>query len=255
MERRNRRQKPKKKKTFRFRLFLLILFLVIAGIAGYYVLSLPIWKIQDVSVIGTSILSAEEIRNLSGIPLSENLFLTSFARTRSNLKRIAAIKEFSLYRIPPGTVLIKITERKPIAMIVSSGASFIVDDEGFIINRNPNLNLNIPNLSDLPVISGITSGEIVGGERIDPQGSKVLTDILFELSKLFGAKRTHLELGRFQAISFLLDDLLRVKLGRGEDITRKMEVFKALLPVINDKWNQVEYVDVRYPDNPVIKYR
>jgi len=255
MERRNRRQKPKKKKTFRFRLFLLILFLVIAGIAGYYVLSLPIWKIQDVSVIGTSILSAEEIRNLSGIPLSENLFLTSFARARNNLKRIAAIKEFHLYRIPPGTVLIKINERKPIAMIVTSSASFIVDDEGFILNRNPNLSLNIPNLSDLPVISGITSGEIVGGERIDPQGSKVLTDILFELSKLFGAKRTHLELGRFQAISFLLDDLLRVKLGRGEDITRKMEVFKALLPVINDKWNQVEYVDVRYPDNPVIKYR
>ena len=255
MERRNRRQKPKKKKTFRFRLFLLILFLVIAGIAGYYVLSLPIWKIQDVSVIGTSILSAEEIRNLSGIPLSENLFLTSFARARNNLKRIAAIKEFHLYRIPPGTVLIKINERKPIAMIVTSSASFIVDDEGFILNRNPNLSLNIPNLSDLPVISGITSGEIVGGERIDPQGSKVLTDILFELSKLFGAKRTHLELGRFQAISFLLDDLLRVKLGRGEDITRKMEVFKALLPVINDKWNQVEYVDVRFPDNPVIRYK
>jgi len=114
MDRRKRHQakRPRKPIPFRLRLFLFVLFLLAAAIAGYYFLSLPIWRIQDISVIGTRMLSAEEIKDLSGIPLSDNLFLTSFSRARDNLKKIAAIKNFHIYRIPPGTVLIKIEERK-----------------------------------------------------------------------------------------------------------------------------------------------
>jgi cell division septal protein FtsQ len=70
-----------------------------------------------------------------------------------------------------------------------------------------------------------------------------------------GSRQIQLETGGFEKISFLLNDLLRVKVGRDENVKEKMGVFKRLLPVIADKWSQVEYVDVRYPDNPVVKYK
>jgi len=232
-----------------------LFFLFLFGIAVHYVLSLPIWKIQEVRVTGANMLSAEEIRDLSGVPLSENLFLTSFARTDNNLKRISAIKEYRIYRIPPATVLIKITERKPIAVVIFKGRSVIVDEDGAILNRNPNLTLNVPNLEDLPVISGLGTGEVAGEEKVDPKLSHLISGVIIELSSLLGSRRIQLELGGFEKISFLLDDMLRVKVGRDENVIRKMEVFKALLPVIANRWAQVEYVDVRYPDNPVIKYK
>jgi len=128
----------------------------------------------------------------------------------------------------------------------------VIDDEGYILNRNPNLSFNVPNLTDLPVVSGVQSEEAISAEKIDPAYSQVVKDIISELASLFGARRIHLDIGAFQNISLLLDDILRVKIGRGENIRRKMEVFKALLPVINNQWAQVEYVDVRFPDNPVI---
>ncbi len=252
MDRRRRQaKKPKKPKSLRLRLFLFILFLLLASAAVYLIMALPIWKIQDVSVIGTRMLSAEEIKDLSGIPLSENLFLTSFARARENLRKIAAIRDFHIYRIPPGTVLIKVEERKPIAVVVDQGRSTIIDADGYILNRNPNLTLNVPYLTDLPVISGLA----MGGEKIDPKAVHVLKDVLVELANIFGSRRTNLELGGMQNISFLLDDILRVKLGRDDDIARKMEVFKALLPEIEGRWQKVEYVDVRYPDDPVIRFK
>ncbi len=235
----------------RLRLFLFALFLALAAVGGYYFLALPIWKIEDVSVIGTRMLSAEEIKDLSGIPLKENLFFTSFSRARENLKKIAAIRTFHIYRIPPGTVLIKVEERQPIAVAVGRERSAIIDADGHILNRNPNLTLNVADLTDLPVISGLA----MSGEAIDPKAAHVLKDVLVELANIFGARRTHLELGGMQNISFLLDDILRVKLGRDDAIGRKMEVFKALLPEISDRWQKVEYVDVRYPDDPVIKFR
>lgn len=242
-----------KKRKFRFLIF--PFFLILFSIATYYILSLPIWKIQEVKVTGTNMLSAEEIRDLSGIPLSENLFLTSFSRTRNNLRKISAILDFKIYRIPPATVLIKIAERKPIAVIIFKGRSVIVDEDGAILNRNPNLTLNVPNLEELPVISGIGTGEVVGEEKVDPKLSHLISGVIIELSSLLGSRRIQLELGGFEKISFLLDDMLRVKVGRDENIKRKMEVFKALMPVIANRWDQVEYVDVRYPDNPVIKYK
>lgn len=221
----------------------------------YYFLSLPIWKIQEVTVNGARMLSSDDIRDLSGIPVGENLFLTSFARPRDNLKKISAIAEFHLYRIPPATVLISVRERKPAAVIILKGKSAVVDADGYILNRNPNLALNIPEMEDLPVISGISSDEVSGGERINPRISELISEVIIELTNLLGSRQIQLETGGFEKITFRLNDLLQVKIGRDEDIREKMTVFKRLLPVIANKWQQVEYVDVRYPDNPVVKYK
>lgn len=218
-------------------------------------MALPIWKIQEVSVSGTQILSAEEIKDLSSIPLNENLFFASFARAHGNLKKITAIESFHIFRLPPRTVLIKITERQPMTVLVMKNRSAVIDKEGFILNRNQNLTLNIPNMTDLPVISGIGSQEAGGGDRIDPKISALLSDIITELSNLAGSRQIQVDVGGFRKISFLLNDILRVKIGSGENVKRKMAIFKKLLPVIANKWLQVEYLDVRYPDNPVIKYR
>jgi len=248
------RKKPKKaSRRFRFFFFLFLLFCLAIG--GYYFLSLPIWQIRNVSVTGTKMLSAEEIAGLSSVPIGENLFLTNFGRARDNLRKIAAIKEFHLYRIPPATVLINVTERAPIAIILIQGKSAIVDEAGYILNRNPNLTLNVPNMTDFPAISGLGSAEVMGGEKINPKVSRIISDIILQLSGLLGSRRIQLELGGFERISFVLDDILRVKIGRDEDLRQKMAVFAALLPVLSGKWAQVEYVDVRYPNNPVIKYK
>ena len=229
-------------------------FLFMFVLAGYYILNLPIWKIKEVVVNGTRILSAEEIKALAGIPLSENLFFTSFSRARSNLGKIPGIKQARFYRIPPATVLISITERRPVATVVFPRKSVIIDEEGYILNRNPNISLNIPNLADLPVITGI-SEEALSSDRIEGEAAQVISHILSKLARFLESRRLQLELGGLENVSFLLDDLLRVRVGDTEQVKRKMEVFEALLPQIEGRWPQVEYMDVRFPDNPVIKFK
>lgn len=251
-KRNNKKPRPRRRKP-NFLIFLLIFALIIIG--GVYIASLPIWRIQAVVVNGAKMLSPDEVRTLAGIPLSENLFFTSFSRAKANLGKITAIEKASFYRMPPATVLINITERQPIATIVFSKKSIIIDKAGYIINRNANLTLNVPNRAELPVVTGISEKRILKADRIHETVSKIVAEIIFKLSPYLASGRIQLELGGLENISFLLDDLLRVKLGMAENVPRKMEVFEALLPVIAGKWSEVEYVDVRYPDNPVIKYR
>ncbi|MBU0672592.1 MAG: FtsQ-type POTRA domain-containing protein [Candidatus Margulisbacteria bacterium] len=250
-----RRQKLKNQKP-RFPKSLAIFFIfVLVTAGGIYVMTLPIWKIKEVVVNGAQMLLPEEIRTLAAIPISENLFFTSFSRAKANLQKITAIKSYHFYRIPPATVLISITERRPLATIVFPDKTIIIDSEGYIINRNQNLTLNIPNRADLPVVSGIGEEIVLKSDHIDKTVSQIVSEIIFKLSPYLESGRMQLELGELKNVSLLLDDILRVKVGAAEDIKRKMEVFAALLPVIAGKWGQVEYVDVRFPDNPVIRFQ
>jgi cell division septal protein FtsQ len=110
-------------------------------------------------------------------------------------------------------------------------------------------------MADLPVISGMNEKEVLESLRIDEKSAKLVADVIVKFSRFLEARKMQLELEDLENVSFLLDDILRVKVGQAVDIEKKMQVFEALLPVIDEKWSQVEYVDVRYPDNPVIKYK
>jgi cell division protein FtsQ len=251
-----KRRKPKKKPAKRRPRILIYLLIFLVGSALiYYFLTLPIWEIKDVEVNGTNMLMEEEIKTLAVIPLSDNLFFADLSRAKANLGKITAIKSFRIYRIPPATILISIEERKPIASLVFKNQTYIIDKGGFLINRNPNITLNVADMADLPVVAGVNEKENLKSEKIDETASQIIDDIIAKLSPYLESKRMQLELGGLKDVSFLLDDILRVRLGQATDIKRKMEIFEALLPVIEEKWAQVEYVDVRYPDNPVVKYK
>ncbi|MBU0501990.1 MAG: cell division protein FtsQ/DivIB [Candidatus Margulisbacteria bacterium] len=251
-KRRGKQGKPKKRAP---RLFLLFFSLIVVIAVVFFVLTLPAWEIKAVVVNGAVMLSPEEVRALSGIPLSENLFLTSFSRAKENLQHVPAIKSFKFYRMPPQTVLISLQERVPIAALVFQNKSVIIDDEGVILNQNQKIGLNISNLAELPVVSGLQAKTMVEKGRLKPQVARLISDIMFKLSPYLESRQMQLDLGGLSEISFLLDDLLRVKLGSADEIEEKMAVFEALYPLIAGKWNKVEYIDVRYPDYPVVKYK
>lgn len=248
---RRRKNNAKKKLNLRW----LLLWVILGAGAFAFFLSLPLFEIRDVAVNGTKMLSSEDIKAISGIPLSENLFYTGFSKAKTNLSKISAIKEFKIYRIPPGTVLINIVERKPVAVLVFPSRSIFIDAQGFVLNPETNIELNVPEISDLPVITGIDENAAFKGSRIDPVVAEVIADIVLKLSPYLSLKSLRLELGGLEEIQFMLDDILRVKVGSSQNIKKKMRVFQAFLPKISGKWTQVDYVDVRFPDFPVIKFK
>lgn len=218
-------------------------------------MNLPIWQIKNVEVRGTKILSPQEIEALAAVPINDSLLLTDFERTKNNLKKIIAVKKFHLYRIPPGTVRIYIEERKPLAVLVFDDRSAIIDKEGYILNSNRNLTLDIPDLADRAVIFGLKKDVILDNHRIDPPVSELISGLISKLSQFYEPKKLQIKCQNLEDISLMVEDLLQVRLGSGQNISKKMLVFKRLLQEIQGKWDRVEYVDVRFPDSPVIKYK
>ena len=254
MPRRRRKRTRRKSERQLPRPLVWLLFLLGFLVVTWYVASLPIWQIQSVVVNGAKLVSDNEVRTLTGIPLYENLFFADLSRARANLKKITAIKDFRLYRLPPSTILIKITERQPMATVVFKDNSVVIDEDGIILNRGGGVKLNIQNLADLPLITGLNEAKYIENGKIKPQTAQVIAEIVLKLLKYLDS-RIQLNLANFDNISFRLDDLLEVKVGNIAKLKRKMKVFGALTPIVADRWSKVEYVDIRIPDNPVIKYR
>ena len=250
-----KKKRIRKKKPLQIRFFTFLIFLAILIFGGIYVIQLPIFEIREVVVNGCGMLAPEEIRALAGVPLSENLFFANLSRARSNLKKVTPIKKASFYRIPPATILINIEEREPMAAIIFPQRSIIIDEEGIVLNRNPNLRLDITNVEELPVVTGMRQSDIWQKDRIDNKAAQVVSDIINKLSPYLELRSMQIELGNLSKINFLLDDLLKVKVGDANNISKKMGVFQTLLPEIAGKWDRVIYVDVRYPDYPVIKFK
>jgi len=220
-----------------------------------YFLNLPIWAIREVAVSGAKILSADEVKALSGIPLNENLFFANFSRAQDNLRKIGAIKNFKIRRFPPATVIIEINERVPMAAVIFPDQSIIIDSDGYIINQNPNLTLNIPNMIDLPIIAGVDQNELLKNNQIDQKTVATISSIIQRLSRFTELKKLQFNLGGLEEMDLLLDDILKVKLGDVEELETKMKTFEKLIARVSGKWSQIEYIDVRYPNEPVIKFK
>jgi len=231
--------------------FLLGLILISSLAIGF--LFLPFWQISEVIVEGYQILSPSKIIEMANIPKGENIIFINLSHARKKLKEVIQIKEFSIFRRLPGIIVIKIKERKPLAVAVIEGQSAVIDEEGIILSstESPTAEALIQALdaTGLPVITGLKKTS-VKNNRLDPEITCAI-----ELFKFLPSSKLQLEMGKIEDISLLVDDVLKVRLGEPKEIGEKMRVFRTLLPVIQGRWNEVEYVDVRFLNNPVVKFK
>ena len=234
-----------------------MLYLVLIAILLFSVvivcMSLPVWQITEITVEGVRIISPAKLIELANIPKGENLFFINLSRARNNLKEVTAIKGFNIFRRLPGTIVLKIKEREPFAVAMVEGQSVIIDDEGFVLSSSASQTseaLTSPlDPTGLPVMNGLKKSSLKNN-RLDPETASVLS-----LFKTLPAGKLQLNLESRDDLNLMINDIIKVRLGDSKNIEEKMKVFKAMLSFIGDKRNQVEYIDLRFLNNPVVKFR
>jgi cell division protein FtsQ len=232
-----------------------ILFFFLAAVFTT-IISLPIWQITEVKVEGLRLLNSEEIARLAGVPLSENIFLTRFDDSRRRLLNAPLVKKVDFARALPGTVVIKVVERRETAVAVMGGQSVLMDEEGVILNPaiTGEVHVQFPDISNLPVVNGIRPEWIEQGRLSGETGGSVI-ELLKEFKHFISPTKLQVEVGDPEDINLLVDDTLRVRIGDSGNLNRKIEVFEAVFKENQDRKNDLLYIDVRYPDYPTVKFK
>jgi cell division septal protein FtsQ len=137
------------------------------------------FAIRHIDVQTDGVIAPDQLRRWSGVKLGENLMALDLASVKRNLELVSTIHSVSVERILPGTLQIRVTERRPVAQVDLPRAGpaggievavFQLDADGHVMQPlDPRLCLvPLAQVSDqLPVIAGLNAYQLQPGQRIE----------------------------------------------------------------------------------------
>lgn len=163
--------RKKRKVIFRITKWMM-LFAIIIGASIYALLS-PIFNVNNISVIGNSKISVDEIISLSGIELEQNMFQYRKEDIIKKVKENAYIDTVKVSRKIPDTVEITVLERKASFLIQFANAYACISSQGYILEMSKQK-------VDLPVLIGFQTEQenIQTGYRLCTEDLQKLGDVL-----------------------------------------------------------------------------
>jgi cell division protein FtsQ len=261
----------KRKSIFRNRFFWLgILILIIFGGAFYLICFYSFFQVKEIEISGTSAsalatadkqkvlfseiqkIVEEKINQKVLFFPSRSIFLVNFQEIREEaLGSFPQIEEANLERKFPNTILVRVEERKPVAIFCQDANCFSVDKHGIIFE---------PATTEQSLVMLRKAGEEETnfGKKIieEEQLSKVLeveAELKNELKILV------------EEILIISDERFNVKTSEGwqvyfnfqEDLDWQLTKLKTILgeEIPQERRKDLEYVDVRFGNFAPYKYR
>lgn len=220
---------------------------LIAVAAGAFASTWPGFDPKNVEVRGNSRVSTEQILGVAGVAPHVSIWLQNTGAIARRIQSIPYIGAASIHRIPPASLRISVTERKPFAILQSAPESAVVDRALRVLE---------PAAGDevLPVLV------VPPGIALRP-GSFAVTRDAIELRDAYeqiGARQIaprELALDRYGDLVVTLRDGLRVLFGQGSDLGQKLTLVDAILAQVVRGQRRVAAIDVRAPSAPVVVYR
>lgn len=181
-----------------------------------------------------------------------NLVRFDLDRLRRNLELIPWVKTVVVRRVLPDKLIVDIEERQPVAFARVGQETLLIDEEGTLLENNPEK----LSQADFPVILGMESGyspEILrrNRERID-----LYLQLIGALNRGGAGLSRDLSEVHLQDpgnVSVILNgDTVLVYLGRG-DFQTKFRRYLAASRELKKKYRNLDSVDLRYRDQVVIR--
>ncbi|MFN8007688.1 MAG: FtsQ-type POTRA domain-containing protein [Terriglobia bacterium] len=210
-------------------------------------------------------LAIREIHGLKNVPESQlltklrliedqnkNLLMLDLDEVRRSLEVIPWIRSAVVRRVFPDKLIVEVTERTPIAFARVDHATFLVDDEGILLEGDS----ESPREFDFPVIIGLEGS--LEPEVLERNHKRVALyqNLIHALDGSGAALSKDLSEVHLQdpgSLAVLLnDDPVLVVLG-ADQLERKFRRYLAMSRQIKEKCPQVDTVDLRFQDQVIIK--
>lgn len=222
----------------RITIFSLAGLISVSAFAGTYFL-LRAFYVRDIQVSGNTHLNRRDIEDLLHIQ-REPLLNLHIKELEEKLKRNAWIRKASLRWQLPGTLVIKIEEAVPKALLSFGDKTFLINDEGNVMDE-----LQGTVTPFLPVIKGIDP-------RYKQNMSEAMKLVAALAEKNIIADRQFLEIGiDSYGLNANIDGEF-IKVGYGQ-YSEKFEKWMELEPELKKRGIPIQYVDLRFKESVIVK--
>lgn len=208
------------------------------GAAAVVVVAFGVWVVlfsswlgvRTVQVEGTTTTSPRQVTRAVDVPPGTPLARVDLGAVRARVEAIPTIASVSVARGWPHTLVVQVTERRPVADLFRDGSWWLVDESGVIYTTTP------APARDLPVVQldGSPSRETL------PEMAAVLRSLPADLL----SRTSRVRAASMDSITLLLKDGRQVHWGSGAESSQKAAVLRVLLRT------KATVIDVSVPSHP-----
>lgn len=213
-------------------------------------LSAEALTISTLTVTGNSRVSKGEVIAVLGGLTGQNMVTVDLESFRQELLKSPWVADAAMKRVLPGTIVIAISERRPLAIGRSGGDLYLLGQRGEIVD---NYGPNYADL-DLPIIDGLAPSRARDG-LIAPARVTLAVRLLSDLQARpdLAARVSQVDVSDVHnAVVLLKNDMAQVRIGQEEFVDR-LQSYVELAPTLRERVPDIDYVDLRFGDHLFVK--
>jgi len=197
--------------------------------------------VQHIVFQGNRHLTDDELKAFTGIRPGESLVMVSSTKVGQRLLQSPWVRSACVRKEFPGTVLLKIEEAEPFALLDMSGHLFLVDEKGKLLEE-----LKDASVPFLPVITCDPTREKEGLAE-----ALAFAEVMME--KGFSSERDRIEIiAHTPNELYMIVDGTHVKIGAG-GYEEKLERLIRLEEDMTNMALPVDYIDLRFAHKAIVK--
>ncbi|MEU9885655.1 FtsQ-type POTRA domain-containing protein [Sphaerisporangium sp. NPDC051011] len=127
--------------------FAVLLACGVVGAAAWLVFFSPVLGVRHIAVSGNTAVSDEEVRRAAAVPDRLPMATVDLDAVRGRIAALRWVESVSVERNWPDTLVVRVAERRPVAVVLQGGASAVVDRHGVVIETGRIAPLGLPTLS------------------------------------------------------------------------------------------------------------
>jgi cell division septal protein FtsQ len=209
----------------------LLIISVVLLLGALVFVSIVLFQVREVAVMGCNTLDAEYVVQISGLKYGQNIFLLDKQEILDVLSNEPHIKPVSIEVTYPDRVIITVEERTPAAYIEKNGALLVIDDEGWLLEV-----LMEPEGTERPLITGLQADAFEVGRRLT-SGDIFRVDVMSRVlnaAKAGGISLDSMDLTLAADIVIVTDMGLTVELGDDANLDSKISLLNLFVNEMGD---------------------
>lgn len=235
----------------RFRALRNLLVLVLIGESTFLAMFSPAFEVRRIVVSGAQVRSPKDIVRLGGLPAPGNIFRAPAERAEKRLAMLPEVASVSVERRLPRTLVVAITERKPLASVLTPTECWVMDAEGIIYRK-----LAGP-LRGYPVLVVRPREKVILGRPLPMVALSTALECLAQIPDLPLAKNVRFHVDESQ-LAWLNDpDGFKVRLGPLDNAPERLAISSRILngPDGREIMRKAIVLDVTTPNSEVYRPR
>lgn len=215
-------------------------------------MSLPVFHVKNIVVLGNSKIKSEEIFTKLNVLLDKNPYLVEKRKIKEIYLNDPYIESIDINSKFPRTLILNINKRMAVATIKFSGGFVIIDENAVVLETTQEMSKTVK-----PLINGVTVKEVKLGEKLNISNKDIISTINEITDNIRSAKLinniSQIEISKENNIKMITPQGINVLMGNGDNLNEKMLMLNQILINLHERKIYTGTIDMRYDGYPVYR--